>query len=301
MFEQKSVQGAYFAAAAYSFWGVAPVYFKWVSHVSAPEILLQRVIWSVVLLLGILAYTGQLKALRIARQKVALLFVSALLLSTNWLIFIYAIINNNIAETSLGYFINPLVSVFLGMIFLKERLRPLQWIAITITAATIGFKLAFFGDIPWLALSLAFSFGFYGLIRKNLQLHPVAGLALETLMVLPFAMIGLAWLYQTGEMKFLNLDIQTDLLLIAAGFVTSFPLLCFAAAVTRLSLTAAGMFQYIAPSLSLGIAVVVYGEPFELDRQITFACIWFALTLFTIESIHFHRRLSRRASRAPLL
>jgi chloramphenicol-sensitive protein RarD len=294
LFEQKSIQGAYFALGAYLFWGVAPVYFKWVSHVSAPEILIQRVIWSVVLLLGILAYTGQLHALRISRKKIALLFVSALLLSTNWLIFIYAIINNNIVETSLGYFINPLVSVFLGMIFLKERLRPLQWIAIAITAAGIMFKLAFFNEIPWMALALAFSFGFYGLIRKNLQLHPVAGLALETLMVLPFAIAGLFWLYQTGDMKFLNLDWQTDLLLVAAGFVTSFPLLCFAAAVARLSLTAAGMFQYIAPSLSLGIAVLIYGEPFGLDRQITFACIWVALILFTVESIHFHQRLSKR-------
>lgn len=294
MFEKQSIQGAYFALAAYTFWGVAPIYFKWVGHVSAPEILIQRVIWSVVLLLGILAYTGQLGALRIPRRQLAILFVSAVLLSMNWLIFIYAIINNNIVETSLGYFINPLVSVFLGMIFLKERLRPLQWIAISITAMGIGFKLVFFNDIPWLALTLAFSFGFYGLIRKNLRLHPVAGLALETMMVLPFALVGLVWLYQTGEMQFLNLNIQTDLLLIAAGFVTSFPLLCFAAAVARLSLTAAGMFQYIAPSLSLMLGVLVYGEPFGLDRQVVFACIWIALTLFTIESIHFHRRMARR-------
>ena len=294
MFEQRSIQGAYFALAAYIFWGLAPVYFKWVAHVSAAEILIQRVIWAVVLLLGILAYTGQLGALRIEKSKIALLLVSASLLSVNWLIFIYAIINNNIVETSLGYFINPLVSVFLGMIFLRERLRGVQWIAIGITAFGILFQLLYFDDIPWMALTLAFSFGFYGLIRKNLQLHPVAGLALETLMVLPFALIGLIWLYQTGEMKFLNVDISTDLLLITSGFVTSFPLLCFAAAVTRLSLTAAGMFQYIAPSLSLLIAVLVFNEPFELDRQITFGCIWIALVLFSVESLHFHRKLSQR-------
>ncbi|MFT5012715.1 MAG: chloramphenicol-sensitive protein RarD [Patiriisocius sp.] len=294
MFEQRSVQGAYFALSAYTFWGLAPVFFKLLDHVSAPEILIQRVIWSVILLLGILTYTGQLKELQIEKRKIAILFISASLLSVNWLIFIYAIINNNIVETSLGYFINPLVSVLLGMIFLGERLRGIQWIAIVITASGIAFQLLIFDDVPWLALALAFSFGFYGLIRKNLQLHPVAGLTLETLMVLPFALAGLIWLNQTGSMEFLAVNLSTDLLLIASGFVTSFPLLCFAAAVTRLSLTAAGMFQYIAPSISLVIAVVIFNEPFGLDRQITFGCIWIALILFSIESLHFHRQLSRR-------
>lgn len=294
MFEQRSVQGAYFALSAYTFWGLAPVFFKLLDHVSAPEILIQRVIWSVILLLGILTYTGQLKELQIEKRKIAILFISASLLSVNWLIFIYAIINNNIVETSLGYFINPLVSVLLGMIFLGERLRGIQWIAIVITASGIAFQLLIFDDVPWLALALAFSFGFYGLIRKNLQLHPVAGLTLETLMVLPFALAGLIWLNQTGSMAFLAVNLSTDLLLIASGFVTSFPLLCFAAAVTRLSLTAAGMFQYIAPSISLVIAVVIFNEPFGLDRQITFGCIWIALILFSIESLHFHRQLSRR-------
>jgi chloramphenicol-sensitive protein RarD len=294
VFEQRSVQGAYFALSAYTFWGLAPVFFKLLDHVSAPEILIQRVIWSVILLLGILTYTGQLKELQIEKRKIAILFISASLLSVNWLIFIYAIINNNIVETSLGYFINPLVSVLLGMIFLGERLRGIQWIAIVITASGIAFQLLIFDDVPWLALALAFSFGFYGLIRKNLQLHPVAGLTLETLMVLPFALAGLIWLNQTGSMEFLAVNLSTDLLLIASGFVTSFPLLCFAAAVTRLSLTAAGMFQYIAPSISLVIAVVIFNEPFGLDRQITFGCIWIALILFSIESLHFHRQLSRR-------
>jgi chloramphenicol-sensitive protein RarD len=300
VFEKGSVQGAYFALAAYSFWGFAPIYFKALDHVSAPEILIQRVIWSIVLLLGILTYTGQLNALRIERRKIAILFVSASLLAVNWLIFIYAIINNNIVETSLGYFINPLVSLFLGMIFLKERLRPIQWIAITIAATGIGFQLVFFDKIPWLALTLAFSFGFYGLIRKNLQLHPVAGLALETLMVLPVALIGLIWLYQTGDMMFLEVDLTTDVLLIAAGFVTSFPLLCFAAAVTRLSLTTIGMFQYLAPTLSLIIAVMIYGESFNFGLQVTFGCIWLALILFTIESLYFHRRLSKQFPSARL-
>lgn len=294
MFDQTTKHGAYFALSAYTFWGVAPIYFKWVSHVTPVEILIQRIIWSVVLLLILLAYTGQLKALRVPIKKLALIFISATLLSANWLIFIYAVINNNIVETSLGYFINPLVSVFLGMIFLKERLRPLQWVAIVITAIGIGLQLAFFGEVPWIALILAFSFGFYGLIRKHLGLPAIAGLALETLMVLPLGLLGLVWLFQSGDMKFLVTDWQTDLLLIAAGFVTTFPLLCFAAAVTRLSLTAAGMFQYIAPSLSLLVAVFLYGEPFTADRQLAFGFIWFALLLFTAESLQHHRKLASR-------
>ena len=164
VFDQKTIQGAYFALSAYLFWGIVPVYFKFLSHVSPMEILFQRILWSVVLLLGILAYTGQLPALRVSKKHLGILFFSSLLLSVNWLIFIFAILDNNIIETSLGYFINPLVSVFLGMIFLGERLRPLQWLAITITAGGIAYQLLSFGEVPWLALGLAFSFGFYGLI-----------------------------------------------------------------------------------------------------------------------------------------
>jgi chloramphenicol-sensitive protein RarD len=289
MFDKKTIHGAYFALAAYSFWGIAPVYFKFVSHVSAIEILIHRVLWSVVLLFGILAYTGQLSTLRVSKKKLSVLFLSSILLSVNWLIFIFAILNDNITETSLGYFINPLVYVLLGMIFLGERLRPLQWLAIAITAGGIAYQLLAFGEIPWLALALAFSFGFYGLIRKNLNLPSIAGLALETLLLAPIALIGLFWLFQQGDMKFSNVDIRTDLLLISAALVTSFPLLCFASAVTRLSLTATGMFQYIAPTISLVLAVVVYDEPFGLDNAIVFLFIWIALIIFTAESLYHHR------------
>ena len=294
MYEKNTVHGAYFALTAYLFWGIMPIYFKAVSHVSPIEILVQRILWSVVLLMGILIYTKQLSKLKVPKEKLGLLFLSASLLTTNWLIFIYAIVNNNIVETSLGYFINPLLSVLLGMIFLKERLRPLQWIALSAAFCGIAFQLIYFGAIPWVALFLAFSFGFYGLIRKQLNLHSIAGLTLETLMMAPFALLALGWLYLNGDLKFANVDLRTDLLLISAGIVTSFPLLCFAAAITRLSLTASGMFQYIAPSLSLLIAVYIYNEPFELDRIITFSCIWIALAIFTFETLYYHRRIKRQ-------
>ena len=294
MFDSRTLQGAYFALSAYMFWGVVPIYFKFLNHVSAPEILIHRVLWSIFLLLAILAYTGNLDKLRVKPKVLASLALTSALLATNWLIFIYAVLDNNIVETSLGYFINPLVSVFLGMIFLSERLRPLQWVAIGIVGIGIGFQLFYFGAIPWLALALAFSFGFYGLIRKNLSLHSVAGLAVETIIASPVALIGLWWLYDSGEMKFGAVDMNTNLLLVMGGLVTSFPLLCFAAAVTRLSLTVIGMFQYLAPSISLIIAVTIYHEPFGLDRLVTFACIWCALIIFTTEATLHHRRVYRK-------
>ncbi|MFT4633042.1 MAG: chloramphenicol-sensitive protein RarD [Candidatus Pseudothioglobus sp.] len=294
MFEQRTKQGAYFALAAYGFWGLAPLYFKFLAHVSPLEILCHRVVWSVLLLLGILAYMGDMSALRIGTRKLALCLLTALLLSANWLIFISAIVENNIIEASLGYFINPLVSVFLGMIFLRETLRPLQWIAVAIAAMGIGFQVVSFGVVPWISLSLAFSFGFYGLIRKRMNLHSVAGLTIETLMLLPAALLFLSWIYVSGEMSFGYIDTKTTLLLMLGGIVTSFPLLCFGAAVSRLSLTAAGMFQYLAPTLSLIVAVGVYDEAFSIERQITFGFIWVALLVFSFETFHHHRKVNRR-------
>ncbi|MDK1024829.1 MAG: EamA family transporter RarD [Gammaproteobacteria bacterium] len=295
MFEKKTVQGAYFATAAFLFWGVVPVYFKWISHVSPLEIVSHRVIWSVVLLSAIISMTRSWATLRVSRRQLLTLVVTACLLSINWLLFIYAVLNNNIVETSLGYFINPLVSVLLGMIFLQERLRPLQWLAVSITAAGIAYQLLYYDRLPIIALSLAFSFGFYGLVRKNLALPALTGLMLETLIVCPLAILYLGWLAVKENLQFASVDLTTDLLLMTSGFVTSFPLLCFAAAITRLSLTAAGMFQYIAPTISLIIAVGWYGEPFGIDRIVTFSCIWLALLIFSAETIYHHRRLSRHA------
>ena len=295
MFEKKTLHGAYFATAAFLFWGVVPIYFKWIDHVSPLEIVSHRVIWSVVLLAIIVSVTRSWATLRISRPQLLTLVLTACLLSINWLIFIYAVLNDNIVEASLGYFINPLVSVLLGMIFLRERLRPLQWVAVCLAAAGITYQLFFYGRLPIIALSLAFSFGFYGLLRKTLALPSVTGLMLETLIVCPLAIGYLVWLAGQGTMKFAAVDLTTDLLLVAAGFVTSFPLLCFAAAVTRLSLTAAGMFQYLGPSISLVIAVLWYGEAFGIDRVVTFTCIWLAILIFSIESVHYHRRLTGRA------
>lgn len=297
MFERQTLHGAWFATAAYVFWGVAPVYFKLVRQVSPLEIVSQRIVWSVVLLLGLLGLLGRFDTLRLPRVDWWKIVLSAALLSVNWLTFIYAVLHNDIVETSLGYFINPLVSVLLGMLFLHEQLRPLQWCALGIAATGIAFQLVYYAHIPWIALTLAFSFGFYGLTRKRLGLHAVGGLALETMILSPAALAWLVWLAHSGKMQFFHAGAGISLLLMMAGIVTSFPLLCFAAAVRRLSLTAAGMFQYIAPSLSLIIAVIVYHEPFGIDRRITFTCIWIALAIFTAETLYHHHRLARQSDR----
>jgi len=235
-----------------------------------------------------------MSALRIGKRKLGLCLLTALLLSANWLIFISAIVDNRIVEASLGYFINPLVSVFLGMIFLRETLRPMQWIAVAIAAMGIAYQVVTLGVVPWISLSLAFSFGFYGLIRKRMNLHSVAGLTIETLMMLPPALLFLGWLYANGEMSFAQVDTKTSLLLMLGGIITSFPLLCFGAAVGRLSLTAVGMFQYLAPSLTLIVAVGIYAETFSINRQITFGLIWLALLVFSFEAFHYHRRINKR-------
>lgn len=282
-------QGVYYALTAYIFWGVVPIYFKWVDHVSPWEILSHRVIWALILLLAILFWTKQLSELRVPLKWIPKLLVTSVLLAINWLVFIYAVVNNNIAETALGYFINPLVSVFLGVVILREYLRPLQWIAVAIAALGILGQLIMFGRVPWIALALAFSFGFYGLLRKNLGLHAIGGLAVETLLVVPFALAFLIWTGWQEKLAFGD-HMPTDLLLMLGGFVTSFPLLCFAAAVKRLSLTTLGMFQYVAPSISLVLAIFVYHEDFDPGRAITFICIWIALAIFTFEAWAEHRR-----------
>ena len=292
LFDQRTLQGAYFALTAYCFWGVVPIYFKWVDHISPMEILCQRIVWALLMLLGILLYTGELHRLKTPVRQLPKIMLSASVLAVNWLAFIYAIVNGNITETALGYFINPLVTILLGVLFLKESMRPLQWLAVGIAASGILVQLIWFGKVPWLALLIAVSFGFYGLFRKKLNLHAVAGLTVESAIILPFALAYILWLQTTGDMYF-GQDLSTSGLLILGGFVTAFPLLFFATAVTRLPLTAMGFYQYIAPSISLIIAVFYYQEPFDIARAISFGSIWTALILSSIESFHYQRKMKR--------
>jgi len=298
MFDRQTRQGGYFALAAYCIWGVAPIYFKLVGHVQPLEIIAHRVTWSAILLMAVLALSGKLGELRLPLKSLGWLLLSAMLLACNWLIFVFAVLNDQIIDTSLGYFINPLVSVFLGIFFLGERLRPLQWLALSIAFLGVMIQLVVLGHLPLISLALAFSFGFYGLIRKNLNLPAVSGLALETLIILPFALGYLVWQQARGALAFSNLSLETDLLLVLGGVVTSLPLLFFAGAVTRLSLTTVGIFQYLAPSLTLLLAVFYFEEPFNRVQFATFFCVWVSIIIFTTESLGYHRKHYRDHARA---
>jgi len=298
MFDRQTRQGGYFALAAYCIWGVAPIYFKLVGHVQPLEIIAHRVTWSAILLMAVLALSGKLGELRLPLKSLGWLLLSAMLLACNWLIFVFAVLNDQIIDTSLGYFINPLVSVFLGIFFLGERLRPLQWLALSIAFLGVMIQLVVLGHLPLISLALAFSFGFYGLIRKNLNLPAVSGLALETLIILPFALGYLVWQQARGALAFSNLSLETDLLLVLGGVVTSLPLLFFAGAVTRLSLTTVGIFQYLAPSLTLLLAVFYFEEPFNRVQFATFFCVWVSIVIFTTESLGYHRKHYRDHARA---
>ena len=298
MFDRKTRQGGYFALAAYCIWGVAPIYFKLVGHVQPLEIIAHRVTWSAILLMAVLALSGKLGELRLPLKSLGWLLLSAMLLACNWLIFVFAVLNDQIIDTSLGYFINPLVSVFLGIFFLGERLRPLQWLALSIAFLGVMIQLVVLGHLPLISLALAFSFGFYGLIRKNLNLPAVSGLALETLIILPFALGYLVWQQAQGALAFSNLSLETDLLLVLGGVITSLPLLFFAGAVTRLSLTTVGIFQYLAPSLTLLLAVLYFEEPFNRVQFATFFCVWVSIVIFTTESLGYHRKHRRDHARA---
>ena len=298
MFDRQTRQGGYFALAAYCTWGVAPIYFKLVGHVQPLEIIAHRVTWSAILLMAVLALSGKLGELRLPIKSLGWLLLSAMLLACNWLIFVFAVLNDQIIDTSLGYFINPLVSVFLGIFFLGERLRPLQWLALSIAFLGVMIQLVVLGHLPLISLALAFSFGFYGLIRKNLNLPAVSGLALETLIILPFALGYLVWQQAQGALAFSNLSLETDLLLVLGGVITSLPLLFFAGAVTRLSLTTVGIFQYLAPSLTLLLAVFYFEEPFNRVQFATFFCVWVSIVIFTTESLGYHRKHYRDHARA---
>ena len=300
MVDKNVRQGVLCALGAYVFWGVIPVYFKAVESVSPLEILAHRVVWSVVLLFAIIFYArlwGKLLAVLSDSRTIKLLISSSLFVSANWLIFIWAISNNRILETSLGYFINPLVSVFFATIFLGERLRPVQLLAIFIAFCGVLNQLISFGSLPLVAIGLAVSFAFYGLIRKKISIDPIIGLCVETSLLLPVALAYLFWLNSQGEMSFMySGKINTGLLLLA-GIVTAFPLVLFAAAANRLSLTSLGIFQYVAPSISFILAVFIYHEPFGLTQIVTFSLIWIAVCLFCYEAIRFQRSNSAALDR----
>jgi chloramphenicol-sensitive protein RarD len=217
--------------------------------------------------------------------------VAAVLLSINWLVYVWGVNAGFIVETSLGYFINPLFSVLLGVVFLHERLRPTQWIPVALAAAGVIYLTVTYGRLPWIALSLAFSFGLYGLVKKMAPLGSLYGLTLETAIVFPIALLYLAFVNFAGTGSFLHDGVRTDLLLIATGVVTSIPLLMFASAARQIPLTMIGVLQYIAPTLQFLIGVFLYHEVFDQTRLIGFSLVWLALIIFWVENYLANRRV----------
>ncbi len=285
----QAAKGAVAGIAAFGMWALFPIYFnQFGPSVSPWEILLHRILWAAVSLSGVVWITGRwnrLTALFRHPKIIAALATSALMLGCNWATFIYAVTHGEILQSSLGYYINPLLNVFLGYCFLDERLRPLQRLAVATAAAGVLISLIAYGQVPWLALILAGCFGGYGLIRKQVAVDSDTGLLLETLLLLPFAVIGLTWLRHLGIAVFPGAGPATALLLVGAGLITLLPLLFFAVAARRLRLATLGLLQYIAPTGHFLIGVFVYDEPFTKADGVTFCCIWIGLALYTL-SLH---------------
>ncbi|MGL5299158.1 MAG: EamA family transporter RarD [Plesiomonas sp.] len=286
--QQDARKGMLLAVSAYIMWGIAPIYFKALGAVSALEILSHRVLWSF-FLLAILVQLGRrwgnVQSVVKTPRKLGLLLITALLVGVNWLIFIWAINSNHLLDASLGYYINPLLNVLLGMLFLGERLRKLQWFAVILAAIGVAIQLVVFGSVPIVAIALATTFGVYGLLRKKIQIDAQTGLFLETLFMLPATAIYLFWIADTTTSNMVLNPWQLNLLLVCAGVVTTLPLLCFTGAAARLKLSTLGFFQYIGPSLMFLLAVLIYGEAFSSDKALTFAFIWSALLIFSFDGL----------------
>ncbi len=281
-------KGVLLAIGAYTMWGIAPIYFKTITFVPALEILSHRVIWSFFFLAIIIHFSHQWRnvvSIFQSKSKMLYLIATALLIGGNWLIFIWAINANHMLDASLGYYINPLINVVFGMLFLGERLRKLQWFAVGLAAIGVAIQIVVFGSVPVVAFSLALSFAFYGLLRKKVSVNGQTGLFIETLVLLPIAFIYLTWFANSATSSMADNDLHLNILLISAGIVTTLPLLCFTGAATKLKLSTLGFFQYIGPSLMFLLAVLIYGESFSTDKAITFVFIWGALVVFSYDGL----------------
>jgi chloramphenicol-sensitive protein RarD len=271
--------GAWFALVAYGSWGVVPVYFRWVEFALPAEILAHRIVWSFLLLVLLVSVRQQWRTVvALTWRDLGALALSGGLLAVNWFVFLWALQNGRIVEASLGYYINPLVNMLLGMLVLGERLRGPQWLAVGLASAGVAFELVVRGVLPWAGLTLAISFGFYGLVRKRIRIDSAVGLGVETALLLPFA-AGYLALAATAQ-----LDAARIGLLAAGGLVTTLPLVCFAAAAMRLPLVTLGFFQYLAPSITLLVAAYYYDEPMRGTQWVTFGMIWAALVVFSSEA-----------------
>jgi chloramphenicol-sensitive protein RarD len=287
-------KGILYGLGAYALWGFFPIYWKLLHHVPALQLLGHRILWSFILLGLVLVVLKQVADFRslLTRKTLTIYAIAAVLLAINWLTYVWAVNAGFIVETSLGYFINPLLSVLLGVVILRERLRLSQWIPIGLAAAGVIYLTVVYGKLPWIALTLAFSFGFYGLVKKLAPLSSLHGLALETgILVIP-AVLYLLLAQAQGTGAFLHTGLPSDLLMIGAGIATTVPLIFFASAARQIPLTMMGLLQYVAPTIQFMLGVFLYKEPFDHADLIGFGLVWIALVIFWIENYLAHRLVS---------
>jgi chloramphenicol-sensitive protein RarD len=291
-----SKKGIWYGIGAYTMWGLFPVYFKALQQVPALEIMFHRVVWSFLFVAFLMLLRGEWSELKdqMAVPNIWLIYtLAAVLLAINWLVYIYAINTSHIVEGSLGYFINPLLSVAMGVVFLREKLRPAQWIPIGLAAVGVVYLTAIYGRIPWIALALAFSFGLYGLLKKIAPLGSLHGLTLETAILFLPALGYLLYIGYIGKGAFAHLGWGASLLLAAAGFITALPLLLFASAARSIPLYMVGLLQYIAPTGQFLLGVLLYHEPFTPAQLLGFGIIWAALAFYWVEGWQARRAILR--------
>jgi chloramphenicol-sensitive protein RarD len=279
--------GIFYALGAYLMWGFAPIYFKYLEFIPVYEVLAHRVIWAVaftaIVITGMRSWS---KVIDIFKSPKSLLFLTctSLLISVNWTVFIWAINNERMLEASLGYFINPMINVVLGMVFFSESLSRTKWVAVFLAFIGVSVQVVQVGSLPWVSLVLPITFGFYGLLRKKIKIEALTGLFFETLIALPIALYYLLIIADSTSSHLLNNDWGLNVWLMSAGIITAMPLIFFAQAALRLKLSTLGFFQYLAPSIVFLMAVLMYGESLTFAKAITFVFIWTGIFLFAFES-----------------
>lgn len=281
---RNALSGIAFGLAAYGMWGFFPLFFRQLVHVPPMDVLCNRAAWGCAFVSVLLTVRRQWPRVRAAAARprhLLLLALAALLVSSNWLIFLWAVANRQVVASSLGYFLTPLVNVLLALAVLKERLDGKEWLAVGLAVAAVGNEFLALGSLPWISLALAATFGFYGLVRKQVAVDAISGLWLETLAMLPPAVVYALWQGQQGHAVFTGHDSATQALLALAGVLTALPLMAFAAATQRLNLATVGMLMYINPTLQFLTAVRLFGEPLQPERLVTFALIWLGLLIYS--------------------
>lgn len=288
MQKHSDITGWLFGFSAFLWWGLAPIYFKALESVAASEILAHRIAWCVpttLVLMLLIKKRINVKSIILDKKIIGGLFLSTVLISINWYIFTWAVTNQQILATSLGYFINPILSILLGVVLLGERLTKMQWLAVLFAALGVANQVFNYGEIPWIALGLATSFAFYGLIKKKLHVDSVNGFLVETSIAFPFALTFILWAQLNAEVSFMRQSTTIDWLLVAGGLVTAVPLMLFSIAAKKIPLSAMGFLQFLAPSITFVLATQVYSEPLSQAQLTSFIFIWIGLGLYLVKPI----------------